>query len=1043
MQRFSLLTLAIMVAPAGFSPAGETKLNGHVFTLPEGFTIELAAGSPLVERPIVAALDDEGRLYVADSSGSNDKVDQQLAEKPHRILRLTDTDGDGRFEQSLVFADKMMFPEGTLWRDGSLYVAAPPSIWKLTDTNGDGCADRREEWFKGKTLTGCANDLHGPYPGPDGWIYWCKGAFAQQTYARPGKKPFVTRAAHIFRCRADGTGLEPVMTGGMDNPVHVVFTPGGERIFTTTFLQHPGGGKRDGLIHAVYGGVYGKTHDVIEDHPRTGDVMPVMTHLGPAAPCGLVRYESPAFGPTYKDNLFACLFNLHKVTRHILEPDGATFKTRDEDFVVSTNLDFHPTDVVEDADGSLLIIDTGGWYKLCCPSSQLWKPDVRGAIYRVRRTGAPRPADPRGLKLAWSGMSPAVLAQLLADERPVVRQRALAALGACGPAAIPVLAALLRDDPSAEARRNALWALTRIDHADARAAVRTALADRDEIVRQVALHSISLWRDHAAVLQLADLLRAGSPHNRRAAAEALGRIGDPQAVPWLLAAAGSLATSGNQLADRFLEHSFTYALIEIAAPGPTATVAAGTDSAEAQRVRLLALDQMDVPPAQRGLQPLHYVHALDSPHPLIRETALWIVSRHRDWGDAVDGWLRRRLATTAPTAAERADFERLLARFAASPSVEALLAASLPQATLPADARQTVLKAMAQAGVRQIPKAWTHALAAVLAGGDRALVQQAVATARALPAPKEDATILARALMAVGRNPAIPADVRLEALAAVPGRLGPLEPALFDFLRAHLDAEQAAPLRAAATEALAKAKLAPDQLDRLIAALKTASPLDLDRLLTALAQAPDERRGQKLVAALRQSPALAGLHSDMLKHFEKFGPSVQQQAQDLYGLVNLDAAKQRQRLDELLVGISGGDIRRGQAVFHSAKANCSVCHAIGYVGGNIGPDLTRIGQIRTERDLLESIVFPSASFVRSYEPLVVLTKDGRVINGVVRKDAPDELVLATGPREEARIPRSEIEQTRPGTVSIMPSGLDQQLSRQDLIDLIAFLKAAR
>ena len=84
----------------------------------------------------------------------------------------------------------MMFPEGTMWLDGSLYVAAPPSIWKLTDTDGDGVADRREEWFHGKTLTGCANDLHGPYAWPDGWIYWCKGAFAEQTYERAGKPPW-------------------------------------------------------------------------------------------------------------------------------------------------------------------------------------------------------------------------------------------------------------------------------------------------------------------------------------------------------------------------------------------------------------------------------------------------------------------------------------------------------------------------------------------------------------------------------------------------------------------------------------------------------------------------------------------------------------------------------------------------------------------------------------------------------------------------------------------------------------------------------------
>ena len=64
-------------------------------------------------------------------------------------MRLEDTNADGRFDKSVVFADKMMLPEGTMWLDGSLYVAAPPSIWKLTDTNSDGVADQREEWFHG------------------------------------------------------------------------------------------------------------------------------------------------------------------------------------------------------------------------------------------------------------------------------------------------------------------------------------------------------------------------------------------------------------------------------------------------------------------------------------------------------------------------------------------------------------------------------------------------------------------------------------------------------------------------------------------------------------------------------------------------------------------------------------------------------------------------------------------------------------------------------------------------------------------------------
>jgi hypothetical protein len=90
------------------SSAAEIKIGLHTFTLPEGLTVELAAGPPLVDRPITMAVGDEGELYVADSSGSNDPVEKQLAEKPHRIVRLVDSDADGKFDKSTVFADKMM-----------------------------------------------------------------------------------------------------------------------------------------------------------------------------------------------------------------------------------------------------------------------------------------------------------------------------------------------------------------------------------------------------------------------------------------------------------------------------------------------------------------------------------------------------------------------------------------------------------------------------------------------------------------------------------------------------------------------------------------------------------------------------------------------------------------------------------------------------------------------------------------------------------------------------------------------------------------------
>ena len=85
------------------------------------------AGPGLVDRPVVASFDEQGRLYVADSSGSSDKLEKQLAEKPHRIVRLEDTDGDGVFDRSTTFADDLTFPTGVLWHDGAVYATAHPN----------------------------------------------------------------------------------------------------------------------------------------------------------------------------------------------------------------------------------------------------------------------------------------------------------------------------------------------------------------------------------------------------------------------------------------------------------------------------------------------------------------------------------------------------------------------------------------------------------------------------------------------------------------------------------------------------------------------------------------------------------------------------------------------------------------------------------------------------------------------------------------------------------------------------------------------------
>jgi putative membrane-bound dehydrogenase-like protein len=1015
----------------------QVKLNGHTFTLPDGFTIELVAGPPHAERPIVAALDDKGRLYVCDSSGSNEKVAEQVKKKPHRIVRLESTRGDGVFDKSTVFVPNVMFPEGAMWLAGSLYVAAPPQILKFTDTDGDGKADKEEVWFDGKTLTGCANDLHGPYLGPDGWVYWCKGAFAKQEYTLPGGRKLGTRAAHIFRARPDGTNIEPVMTGGMDNPVDVVFTPGGERIFSTTFFQHPRDGRRDGLVHAVYGGVYGKDHDPVYEHPWTSPhLMPVLTHMGPAAPCGLHRYESDQFGTEYENNVFCCQFNMRKVSRHVLVPSGSTFVTKDSDFVVSDNLDFHPTDVIEDADGSLLIIDTGGWYKLCCPTSQLVKPDVTGAIYRVRKVGAHKVDDPRGEKIDWMKLDDKALTWVFDDRRPVVRWKAIDALAARGKAALPMVEEVLsRNRPSEATQLGVVWAAARVGGPDAAtAALQSLRLTGNTAVHEAAFHVAALYRPAGAVETVAQYVRSGQyPPVRRVAAEALGRIGDPKAIPWLLEALADEQT------DRALDHSLTYALIEIGDPKETAKGLAH----KSPRVRRAVLAALDAMPDGK-LDPKAALAELDSPDAALRETAWWIAGRHPDWG----GHLARRFRTQLSEAGHlkppaRDELTDRLVKFAKNPAVQQAIVDGLTQ---PSAGQVVALRAMARSGLKAMPEAWTAALrAAAPKLDDRDVLREALAALRAVPPSAKDFDTFTDALPRAALWPTgvVPDEFRLAMLSARPPGTG-LPDAVVAYLSGKLDREESPAARAAAVDALGRAALSAAQLKALPAVLKTVGPVEAGKVIDLFGKTKDEAVGLALVAALRDPAVRAVLRADQVKPvLDKYGPAVQKEAAAVYAAFEEARKGETAKLERLLKEMPAGDVRRGQLVFNGTKGQCAACHKIGYVGGLVGPDLTRIGGIRSERDLLESIVFPSASFVRSYEPVRVTTADGRTLNGILKKDAPDEIILVVAADKEERVARADVESIAPSSVSVMPAGLDQQLTVQELADLVAFLKACK
>ena len=395
----------IILTAWGMVAEGAVVRGLKAISVADGFTVELAAGPDLAPYGMLADFDERGRLFIAASSGKN-IGGKAMSDKPEcRILMLEDRDGDGRFDRSTVYADQVGIPMGLLCWRGDVYTASPPDVLRLRDTNGDGRADKREVLASGWHVRGTAS-LHGPFLGPEGRLYLTDGRHGFDIKTKDGRA-FKGLATRIWRMNPDGTGLESVAGGGFDNPVELTFTPAGEMIGTMTYFTNPKNGQRDGLMHFLEGGVYSKWHSSVAEFTRTGDLLGPMTRFARVAPAGLMRYSGLSFGAEFAGNLFSAQFNPHRVQRHVMRREGATFVTEDSDFLVSTDPDFRPTDVLEAPDGSLIVIDTGGWYIDQCPLSRISRPEHKGGVYRIRQRNAPRVADPLGLLLAEGKRTPA------------------------------------------------------------------------------------------------------------------------------------------------------------------------------------------------------------------------------------------------------------------------------------------------------------------------------------------------------------------------------------------------------------------------------------------------------------------------------------------------------------------------------------------------------------------------------------------------------------------------------------------------------------
>lgn len=990
----------------------------------EGFRIDKVAGGALTRHPMMATFDDRGRLYVAESSGLNLSAAELSERLPNQIRRLEDTNGDGVFDKATVFADKLTFPQGAAWLDGSLYVASPPSMWRFQDTDDDGVADVREELATGFNYTGNAASVHGPFVHPDGRLYWCHGRKGHEVYQKGGDLVSKNVGARVWTSKPDGSDIQILAGGGMDNPTELTFTSTGDVLGTVPlFYGRPRG---DVLVHWVHGGAYPRYDipDALVGLKSTGPLLGPVLNLGHVAPSGLTRYRDGGLGVGFQDDVFLVEFNTRRLLRIEMRGEGATFGGTPAVFASSDDPDVHFTDVLQDADGSLLLIDTGGWFRQGCPTSRIAKPDVHGAIYRITRLGASPVKDARGLKLKWEGVDTKTLTGRLDDARFAVRDRALANLGKRGDESVEILREAMRSGP-VRTRSNALWALTRIGSTKAQAAARAALGDADAGVRQVACHSAFTTQDKEAVGKLISLIESDPvAATRRVAAQALGRLGDAGAVKAILDTLCRPENAG----DRFLEHALIYALIELEAPVETAE-GLRRDHPGAIKAAVLALDQMD----SASFKPEWALGLMRHNDSDLAEAALEIVGRHGEWSLPVSAELLEILEQRTWGNREEALIDALLPGSLGNVAVARSIGEVMGDNNRLLAQRVRLLRVLAERGGPPA-RAWVEPIGAALASQDTRLVSEAVAAAGALQTETFDA-----ALQRVAEDPNRPGVVRIAAMRAL-GAGGKLSDGAFGLLIGMFEGEASLADRLEAARLLSGSKLNGRQLRAAIDALRHCGSLEVKVLSQTVTQSDDVVVGMAAVEALEDSPGLYGLGADdYLRLFRRYPLAVNDAAEPTFRRLMRRSYEKANRISEMETATLGGDAKRGAALYASGAGACKVCHQVNGLGGEVGPNLSNVGAIRSRRDLLEAIAYPSDSFARDYETYLVTMDDGSSRLGTLSRETSEAIYLMDASGEEAFLPREQIVSRTPSSLSLMPLGLDQSLGSQGLADLVAYL----
>jgi putative membrane-bound dehydrogenase-like protein len=396
-------------------------------TLP-GFRLEQIASEPLVHSPVALSVDENGRMYVVEMIDYSEQDKEYLG----TVRLLEDTDGDGRFDTSTIFADRLSWPTAIACFDGGVFVGAAPDIFYLKDTNGDGKADVRKVVFTGfgrSNVQGLFNSFHW---GLDNRVHGATSSSGAKVVRpdAPDEKPVVL-SGRDFSFDPRALDLTPTSGGaqhGMSfddwgrkflssNSDHIQLVMYEDRYLgRNPYLAAPGPRASiaaDGPQAEVFRISPVEPWRIVRTRLRVSGAVPGPVEGGGRAAgyftgaTGVTIYRGDAWPGQYRGQAFVGDVGSNIVHRKVLEPDGVGLIARRADekkeFVASTDIWFRPAQFANAPDGNLYIIDV---YREVIEHPASLPPVIkkhldltsgrdRGRIYRVVADGFQQRKLPR------------------------------------------------------------------------------------------------------------------------------------------------------------------------------------------------------------------------------------------------------------------------------------------------------------------------------------------------------------------------------------------------------------------------------------------------------------------------------------------------------------------------------------------------------------------------------------------------------------------------------------------------------------------------